>query len=259
MYNIKAFQVADSIKLKEFKAAYAGTLIFGDSDELFYETDKNKYLYVFRYGVVCFSNYSDIEISDFIKLVNGYSKNPLNNVDLCESFLIEENAAAYNLEYTKLKTNRITQEVFRITMLYVSQSAALDYYTNQAEEILEKSNQYTLQLEKHGAITQNEKDTIKFIGKTLNLRNKIVENLYILDTHPATWEDEFLNKLELDISKIFDLTQRFRNVSESLNIVKENLDLFKDLIHNKKSHFLEWVIVILILVEVVALMIERIF
>jgi uncharacterized Rmd1/YagE family protein len=52
---------------------------------------------------------------------------------------------------------------------------------------------------------------------------------------------------------------RFRNIQEGLEIVKENLDLFKDIMQHRKSTVLEWIIIILILVEVVNLIAEKIF
>jgi required for meiotic nuclear division protein 1 len=42
-----------------------------------------------------------------------------------------------------------------------------------------------------------------------------------------------------------------------LEIVKENLDLFKDLLQYRNSIVLEWIIIILILVEVINLFIEK--
>jgi uncharacterized Rmd1/YagE family protein len=53
------------------------------------------------------------------------------------------------------------------------------------------------------------------------------------------------------------LQARFRNIQEGLEIVKENLELFKDLLQYRNSVALEWVIIILILVEVINLVVEK--
>ena len=64
----------------------------------------------------------------------------------------------------------------------------------------------------------------------LSLKNKIAGNLYIFDSPEETWEDENLNKLDIGLKKTFDLQSRFRDIQEGLQIVKDNLELFKDLL-----------------------------
>jgi len=61
------------------------------------------------------------------------------------------------------------------------------------------------------------------------------------------------------LKKTFDLQARFRTIREGLEIVKENLDLFKDLLQYRNSIVLEWIIIALILVEVINLFIEKLF
>jgi required for meiotic nuclear division protein 1 len=98
----------------------------------------------------------------------------------------------------------------------------------------------------------------KYIGKTLLLKNRVAENLYVFDSPPQTWEDENLNKIDIDLKRTFEIQERFRNISESLQIVKDNLELFKDLLQYRNSTVLEWVIILLIAVEVVNMIIEKV-
>jgi uncharacterized Rmd1/YagE family protein len=63
----------------------------------------------------------------------------------------------------------------------------------------------------------------------------------------------------MSLKNTFDLQVRFRNIQEGLEIVKENLDLFKDIMQHRKSTVLEWIIILLILVEVINLFVEKIF
>ena len=99
----------------------------------------------------------------------------------------------------------------------------------------------------------------KYIGRTLNLKNRISANLYIFDSPEETWEDENLSKLDIGLKKTFDLQARFRTIREGLEIVKENLELFKDLLQYRNSIVLEWIIITLILVEVINLLLEKLF
>jgi hypothetical protein len=65
--NLKviSFQIADSIDIKLFKSTFPATTHYSDADELFYVIENHKYLYVFKYGIVCFLGYSATEMAAF--------------------------------------------------------------------------------------------------------------------------------------------------------------------------------------------------
>ena len=75
--NLKviSFQLADSIDIKQFKSSFPATLHYSDTDELFYTIDNQKYLYVFKYGIVCFLGYSETEMAAFFKIIEPNCKN----------------------------------------------------------------------------------------------------------------------------------------------------------------------------------------
>ena len=147
--------------------------------------------------------------------------------------------------------------MIRLIMLNVSQSVALDYYNDQASILIEETNYYTQVLERKGRIGVGGIKLKKYIGRTLNIKNKISANLYIFDSPEETWENETLNKLDIGLKKTFDLQSRFRTIQDGLAIVKENLELFKDMLQYRNSVALEWIIIILILVEVINLVLEK--
>ena len=144
-------------------------------------------------------------------------------------------------------------------MMTVSQSVALDYYEEQTTKLIEETNYYTQMLEAKGRLNITGVNLKKYIGKTLVLKNRIAENLYIFDSPPETWEDENLNKIYTDLKRTFDLQDRFRDIQEGLNIVKDNLELFRDLLQYRNSYRLELVIILLILVEVLNIFAQKIF
>ncbi len=58
-------------------------------------------------------------------------------------------------------------------MLTVSQSVALDYYSQQTTLLLEDTNYHTQLLEKKGRLAISGKNLKQYIGKTLLLKNRI--------------------------------------------------------------------------------------
>ena len=258
MLHVVSYQIADSIDIKAFKHTFNAELHYSDSDELFYRTRSEALIYVFKYGVVCFLNYDEAKITEFMLLISPVCKN-LFEQKLSEEFVIETNAEENKFGFNKIELVSGDIETLKLIMLNVSQSVALDYYYELTNNLLEETNYHTQYLEKKGQLDISGKNLKKFIGKTLYLKNRIAENLYIFESPPQTWEDENLNKIDVGMKRTFDLKERFRNITEGLGIVKENLDLFKDLLQYRNSRFLELIIIALILVEVLNLLIEKIF
>jgi len=49
----------------------------------------------------------------------------------------------------------------------------------------------------------------------------------------------------------FEIDPRFKDLSLKVDLIKDNARFFLDMLYNKKSHKLEWVIIILIGAEIV--------
>lgn len=258
LQQVSSYQIADSIDIKMFKSAFKADLYFNDTDELFYIIDEGRYIYVFKYGVVCFLNYDAIKIAEFLKFISSYCKNKFDQ-SLEEEFKIQTNSVKNKIGFNSIEIIGSDIEVLRLIMLNVSQSVALDYYHEQTTKLMEETNHHTQILETKGRLDISGINLKKYIGRTLLLKNRIAENLYIFDSPPETWEDENLNKIHNELKRTFDLKERFRNIQEGLNIVKDNYELFRDLLQYRNSYRLELVIIILILVEVLNIFVQKIF
>lgn len=254
--KVNAYQYSESIDIKSFKSDFTAELNYSSSDELFYKVDPEHYVYVFKYGVICFLNYDAIKIAEFFKVISQFSKGPIEN-KLSEEFVIETGAHQNSFGYNKIEIIRSDSDTLRLIMLNVSHSVALDYYSDQSDILLEGTNHQIQFLENQGKLNISGNNLRRYIGRTLNLKNKISQNLYIFDSPPETWEDENLNRIDIGLKRTFDLQIRYRNIQEDLQIIKENLELFKDLMQYKKSNLLEWIVILLILIEVVNLLVDK--
>ena len=67
--KIVAYQLAENINIKRFKADYTGELFSSSSYELFYQENQSAWFYVLNYGLVAFAGYDDIRMSRLISLI----------------------------------------------------------------------------------------------------------------------------------------------------------------------------------------------
>ncbi|MBD0287251.1 MAG: RMD1 family protein [Flavisolibacter sp.] len=256
--KVVSYQIADAIDVKAFCSAFKAELQYNDPAELFYKTGPDEYAYVFKYGAVCFLNYDVIRISEFLRLIHPYCKNLFEN-SFTEEFVVETHAKELRVSFNKIDIPSADIDMLRLVMLNVSQSVALDYYEDQTNKLLAETNTYTQMLENKGRLDISGKKLKQYIGRTLLLRNRIAENIYVFDSPPETWENENLTKIDTDLKRTFDLQVRVRMIQEGLSIIRDNLELFRGLLQNRNNTILEWIVILLILMEVLNMIIEKLF
>ena len=257
MYKVQSYQIAQSINIKAVKSIYRSTLANNYSDDLFIKLDDKQFITVFQFGIVCFFNVETKEINKIIAQISQFSKgvvSDLLNEDI--EVFIEPNIMKVSFDTVTIPS--FDEEMIRLIMLHTSQSVALDRYAEITETILEEASVHTKSLEIEGKLYISKKKLKMLIGKIMNIKNGIYENLYIFDSPENTWVKEDLAKLDSNLKYTFDLKNRYRYIQDRISITKENLELFKGIWDHKESSTLEWIIIILILVEIIDLFITKI-
>lgn len=251
--RIEAVQIAESFNIKEFRAAFRANAISGSTSEIFYVLEEdNRYLYVFDYGVVVFANYDAIAKSEFINFITNYA-NALVDQNLSEEYRIEtdEHLEKITVRNDFVTVSEINASLLRIVMLNTGQSVALEYYEKLTDDLITSSKHYILELEKKGKLSISKTNLLKYIGKVLNVKNSIIDNLYILDDPNLVWDNEALNLLNRNLKTNFDIHPRFKDLDYRLQIVEDNLTLFTDVLNVRESARLEWIVIILIAIEII--------
>jgi uncharacterized Rmd1/YagE family protein len=256
MKKVIAFHIAESIDIKRFRKEFKETENHMSSSDIFYTNDNDQYLYLLGYGVVVFVGYDEQKMSEMIDYLKPLCKNLLTE-KMREEFIINTTTNKDEFEYNEIHISNSNPKVIRIIMLNVAQSVELDYFSKLAEDLMTETSIYTEQLEKYGRINISINSLKMFIGKVLNIKNRIAANFYILDSPEETWEDEYLSKVDFGLRKTFDVKIRVREIDYQLKIIRDNLDLFKDIAQHRKSNMLEWVIILLIMVEVINMFLEK--
>ncbi|WP_038028631.1 RMD1 family protein [Thermonema rossianum] len=253
-----AFQVAEQIHIKQLRQGFAAAPEVATNAELLYILQDKKFLHVFDYGVVAFYGFDEVEMSDHIAFIKKHAEAALEQ-PLSDFIEVEVNdrLAKPRVQDDVVMIPDLSLDYIRIITLNLAQSVALDFYEELALQLLKANKAYVDELEENGRLKISKRNLLRFIGRCRNVKNSIVDNLYILDEPLITWEDPDLSRLNSRLKESFDIYNRFRDMDYKLRIIEENLTLFTDLIHHRESSRLEWIIIILILVEVVNLLLEK--
>lgn len=259
--KIVAYRLGENIHLKNFKGAYEGSILSSTLTEVFIKKGEYSYIYIQNYGEVAFSNCDESTINEFIFFLKRFVDAPvLPGKEYKEDFLIEVNPDhKLNFEYNSIQVPEINADVIKIAMLNVSQSVVLDYFTELSQNLLQETAQFTKELELRGKLSISKTKLMKFIGKILNIQNRITDNLYFLDAPDTVWDIEYLSQINNGLSGMFNLKTRFREVEYTLKIIDNNLRTFAQLVQHRDSNKMEWIIIFLILFEVLNALVGRFF
>ena len=250
--KVVAYHIGKLIDLKFFRNNFKQNLLKREHSFLLYQYNENTYVYIKDYGSVVFFNCTkSIEKEVFAVFftdtidVDSFPK---------EVFTIYK-GLEIEVDFGKIFIPKLTTNITHIIMLNLAQSVALNNYVNKTSELHNSTIQYVNQLQNTGSIKMSKKNMRIFIGKTMNLKNSIAENLYIFDTSDLAWSKEYLSKLDYQLKNELDIVKRHQSLQFSINVIKENLELFKDILQHRYSSMLEWIIIVLILFEVVQIFI----
>lgn len=253
------YHLGERLDLKLIKNSLAFHCVYADPTDLIYETSQYSWFQVFDYGSVVFFGIEKTVQTDIIgsiRKIGGLAVNELESEQINIEIVPDSPTKAL---FDKVIVNHINVDIAKIIMLNVAQSVALDYYIEQTNIMLEQTAYFSDELERKGRFSIKGKKLLKYIGKALNLKNRIARNLYIFDSPDVTWDDQYLNDLHTQLNLELDIRIRYRSLQESLDIIQENLEIYKDINQHSHSSTLEWIIIILIAVEIVNLFVERIF
>jgi len=256
--KISAFYIAEEIQLKQLKENHAGVLLQENPSELYYKLDEEGYFYASDYGAVVFANISDADLNKHLQFLQPYCGRILSEKLRDDVEIIHRPNEALSFGFDNLGVPELSEGVIKIVMLNLAYSVAMDFYTQRAQEQLVEIQQFTKQMELEGTIHISRKNMVRFIGRALNNKNRIVENLFIFDSPDLAWDDEYLDRIHRGMARTFEIQLRFKELEYNFKVIEDNLAVFRDFFLHRESSKLEWIIIVLICIEVFDLILSKV-
>ncbi|WP_424961802.1 RMD1 family protein [Ekhidna sp.] len=257
-YTYSAYLVADKIDLASYRKEYPNKIISASSSELYYLLAEDQFMFILNYGVVVFSNMKQGDMQWEINRIITYSSHAKHSPvedDLKVEYTDEKQIL---IGFNEIKIGQFDHNVNKMVMMNLAQTVAIDHYSILGEQILSSINTHTDLMRRKGRVLLSKRKALQFIGTTLSAKNTIAQHLYIMDSPDVAWENEFLDQLHKQLVKHFELASRYKALETTLQIVGDNLDVYLSYNNHRESSRLEWIIIILIVIEVIDTLLSKV-
>ncbi|KIM10157.1 MAG: hypothetical protein KU37_11790 [Sulfuricurvum sp. PC08-66] len=131
----------------------------------------------------------------------------------------------------------------------ISQSVALEFYENRLVDYFERSRNLIERADTQSLFQRNK--LARFSKELVLMRHDILIDLHLLDKPNILWDNEEAELLYNRLSYALELKARFDIIEYKLNNIKDDIGIVLDLTQHNHSSFLEWIIIVLIGVEIV--------
>ena len=228
-------------------------------DPLVLEVVRNSYAIVTKFGgLVCWNCTEELidQLSKDIMHLNDQNTRIDSVRDTVE---VETGAASDAVEFSRIRLMRLNLANLKIISLALAQSVALEYFENRVAQALGKSTAIVDMLRGKGRLRVKEQKIVQAVGFALEIRSAVLASLTLFDDPPETWESESIAYLDAKLYNLFDLEERLSAINKKVEFLQDLNTTLLNLLSNRKSHRLEWIIIILIFIEILIFVYTELF
>ncbi|MDH4944345.1 RMD1 family protein [Sulfurimonas sp. C5] len=247
--SVHSFVVSEKFdkKLYEVLADKYKTLVY--KDILFITVEEDQFIVLFNYGVYTCWNLSFRNLEFFQNELQDYLINPLQEYKEEKFKYTVENE--FKIVFDKFILENDSQLLKIAVSSALAQNVKLNQFESKVENTIEENSVIPKNLAKYGKISLNKKQIAKKIGELFLVKSQINLQYDLLDTPEFFWEYPEYEKHYNSLSKYLDITSRVEVLNKKVEVIQELLDVLSNEQNHKYSSFLEWIIIILIFIEIV--------
>jgi uncharacterized Rmd1/YagE family protein len=215
-------------------------------------------VYLYYFGAVVFFNCSESVISGFYRAIGRLTDN-------IRSPKGDNSTEQYSLtvaEHAEVSVNNdgalvpAKQPAYVDIIAYtLAKSVALEQIESLLDVVFDRMEEVIARLDR-GALTVPDRQLAKTASSILNFKYRSISHIMILDKPDITWEIEEADRLYSTLSNLFELQQRYSQIRHKADTLLDINAVFTGLSHARRSARLEWIIIILITLEIALFLLE---
>jgi required for meiotic nuclear division protein 1 len=198
-------------------------------------------VYLYYFGGVVFLNCSGDIIARFLDSIPQYAESLKGQIQLPYR---EE----YRLEIDPEREPAITNDCavmphynlafLDIICFVIAKSVALERIEERIDVVFDE-------------VEIPDRDMARLASSILGFKFTSIAHIMVLDKPEITWDNPEADRLYLTMASLFELNQRYQEIKHKSETLLDMTDVFTGLSHARRAARLEWIIIILIAIEIV--------
>lgn len=262
VFELKAYAVANEINLNIVAEHFGITKKYRWEEHLALDQDllkgiiahpEGKVLRIFHFGSVVGTNLTLHEIKDILEYLKRIDKNLNSRLD----FNYNDD---FRLEIRKDISTELTNDSFiadelrdfhaPIISTILAKSVALEKIETDSDLLLDEIENVIEYLDK-GHLNLSDEKLAKISSKILRFKFNTISYIMLLDKPDIAWNNEVAEQFFINMADLFELYDRYETIKSKTEILMDVTEVFTGLAHAKRGTRLEWMIIILISLEII--------
>lgn len=221
------------------------------ANPLVLEPELGCWIYVERFGAVVFWNCSETLMETFLRDLQELPGTGPRIGSTHDSLSVHVGSETETVGFSAVWLKELTLGKLKVISLALAQSVALDYFETAVSSAMARFHPVVRTLREEGKLGLGHAEILSMVGFAMEIRSVVLENLTLFDDPPESWESESLAHLDSELFDQFDLEERINAINQKLLYLKDAGSTLMGVLSNRKSVRLEWIVIILIAIEVI--------
>lgn len=221
------------------------------TNPLVLESEAGSWVYLSRFGAVVFWNASPATVERVLADLTELPGLGARVEAARDELRVHLGAEADGVTFSEVWLRELTLDKLKIVSLALAQSVALDSVEADVSRALDRFQPVVEALRSEGRLVPGQRELLRTVGFAMSVRSAVLDTLTLFDDPPETWESEALAHLDSALFDQFDLEERLVAVNQKVAYLQDAGATVLDVLAHRKDQRLEWIIIVLILVEVV--------
>ncbi len=250
-----ALDLGDDINIKKLMQEKSSHVEYIRWEEPFKFKYGDGMVYVYSFGAVVGLNVPTKQFNTLLSELDEYVVGQVKHTSIETLEIITNKEKELEVFEDRFYVPKLDDGVIATVAFVLAQSVSLERVEQKTGILIDEIEKF---LSEKGKVSKGRK-SLGLAMKILKTRHEILSDVMILDKPDITWESEVYDQIYQKLSRYYELSRRYKNVTTKLDHAFEVASVLLEIHSESKANFLEWMIILLFVVEITMSLIEKLF